>query len=198
MKHTIYILCFLSLWLLISCTPWIDTQPNAENTSNENTVIESNPIIPEETGTVTLELQNIAPLAGETLNFKVVVESIEKWEGNTASETVENGDNIEVNYIGTLENGEEFDSSYTRNQTLAFPVGAGQMIPGFDAGVVGMKLGEEKNLILPPEEAYGPAIIRETVPTAELRQFVGPDFEISVGASIPTAGWEATIVELQD
>ena len=61
-----------------------------------------------------------------------------------------------------------------------------------------MKLNEEKTLVLEPEDAYGPATIRETVTIAELRQFVGEDFEIAVGATIPTQGGDATIVELQD
>ena len=45
---------------------------------------------------------------------------------------VENGNNIKVHYKGTLNNGEQFDSSYDRGNTLDFTVGAGQMIPGFD------------------------------------------------------------------
>jgi FKBP-type peptidyl-prolyl cis-trans isomerase 2 len=72
------------------------------------------------------------------------------------------------------------------------------MIPGFDAGVVGMKLAEEKTLVLAPEDAYGPATIRESVAITELRGFVGPEFEIAIGATIPTAGGDATIVEIQD
>ena len=61
-----------------------------------------------------------------------------------------------------------------------------------------MQLSEEKTLVLSPEEAYGPATIREAVPTSELRAFVGPDFEIAVGATIQTAGGDATVVELLD
>ena len=66
----------------------------------------------------------------------------------------EKGKRIRVHYTGTLSDGEVFDSSRGRNP-LEFTVGAGQMIPGFDRGVVGMKVGEERTLVLPPEEAYG-------------------------------------------
>ena len=82
--------------------------------------------------------------------------------------TVENGDTISVDYVGKLEDGTIFDTSikevaveagiYNQNRDykpLTFTVGAGQMIKGFDEGVVGMKEGEEKTLEIPPEEAYG-------------------------------------------
>ena len=68
---------------------------------------------------------------------------------------VENGNNIKVHYKGTLKNGEQFDSSYDRGNTLDFTVGAGQMIKGFDNAVVGMGVGETKKVTLPPAEAYG-------------------------------------------
>lgn len=92
--------------------------------------------------------------------------------GNTSG-TVENrvvkaGDTIQVDYIGKLENGTVFDTSredvakqagiYVNSRTyapLTFVVGSGQMIKGFDNGVIGMKVGEEKTIKIPPEEAYG-------------------------------------------
>lgn len=68
--------------------------------------------------------------------------------------TVKKGDRVRVHYKGTLESGEVFDSSEGR-APLEFVVGAGQMIPGFDKGVVGMEIDEEKNLVLSPSDAYG-------------------------------------------
>ena len=71
-------------------------------------------------------------------------------------DTVQTSDTIQVNYKGTLNDGTEFDSSLKPGRTpLEFKVGAGQMIKGFDAAVVGMKLGEEKTVILQPADAYG-------------------------------------------
>ena len=64
------------------------------------------------------------------------------------------GDNVSVHYTGTLDDGEQFDSSIGRNP-LSFTVGAGQMIAGFDAAVLGMALGEKKIIRLEPVEAYG-------------------------------------------
>lgn len=65
------------------------------------------------------------------------------------------GSQVQVNYLGTLEDGTKFDSSYDRGQTLPFTVGAGRMIPGFDLGVRGMKVGGKRKLTIPPDLAYG-------------------------------------------
>jgi FKBP-type peptidyl-prolyl cis-trans isomerase FkpA len=67
-----------------------------------------------------------------------------------------------VNYTGWLydasatnNKGKQFDSSRSSGQAFRFPVGAGQVIKGWDQGVVGMKVGESRRLIIPPELAYG-------------------------------------------
>lgn len=65
-----------------------------------------------------------------------------------------NGDTAKVHYTGTLENGEEFDSSRDR-EPLGFVIGEGNVIPGFENGVIGMEEGDSKNISIPPEEAYG-------------------------------------------
>jgi FKBP-type peptidyl-prolyl cis-trans isomerase 2 len=69
---------------------------------------------------------------------------------------VQPGDAISVHYVGTLDNGELFDSSRDRGQPLSFTVAAGQMIAGFDFAVQGMRLGELKNVRIDPLDAYGP------------------------------------------
>ena len=67
---------------------------------------------------------------------------------------VKKGDTIKVDYTGTFENGEVFDTSEGK-QPLELKAGAGQVIKGFDAAVIGMEVGEEKEVTLQPEEAYG-------------------------------------------
>ena len=67
---------------------------------------------------------------------------------------VENGMFVSVHYTGTLDNGDQFDTSQGR-PPLEFKAGAGQMIKGFDAQVLGMSLNEKKTFTLAPEEAYG-------------------------------------------
>jgi len=81
---------------------------------------------------------------------------------------VEKGDHVEVNYTGRLEDGRIFDSSVEEiakgsmfydpsreYEPLGFVVGEGRMIAGFEKGVLGMELGEKKEVRIPPEEAYG-------------------------------------------
>ena len=68
--------------------------------------------------------------------------------------TAKKGDTVKVDYTGTLKDGTQFDSSIGR-EPLQFTVGAGQMIAGFDAAVVGMKVGEKKTVTIPAAQAYG-------------------------------------------
>jgi peptidylprolyl isomerase len=67
---------------------------------------------------------------------------------------VKKGDVIRVHYTGTLLDGSQFDSSVGRSP-LEFTVGAGQMIAGFDAGVLGMAIGEKKTIQIDPDNGYG-------------------------------------------
>lgn len=68
---------------------------------------------------------------------------------------VKQGDEVKVNYTGRLDDGTVFDSSEGR-EPLAFTVGNGQVIPGFDAAVDGMEIGDSKTITIPCAEAYGP------------------------------------------
>lgn len=68
---------------------------------------------------------------------------------------VKSGDTVSVNYIGTLQGGAEFDNSYKRGKPFEFTVGAGQVIKGWDQGLIGMKVGGQRVLIIPSDMAYG-------------------------------------------
>ena len=63
------------------------------------------------------------------------------------------GQTVSVDYTGWLADGTKFDSSLDRGQPLTFVLGGGQLIPGFDEGVVGMKVGGQRRLIIPPESS---------------------------------------------
>lgn len=66
------------------------------------------------------------------------------------------GKAVTVNYVGVSQaTGREFDSSWSRNQPFTFQLGAGKVIPGWDRGVAGMKVGGRRELVIPPELAYG-------------------------------------------
>ncbi|MDH7517529.1 MAG: peptidylprolyl isomerase [Candidatus Thermoplasmatota archaeon] len=92
---------------------------------------------------------------------------------------VKKGDKVKVEYTGMLEDGTIFDSSEKHNAPLEFVAGGGQLIKGFDNAVIGMNIGEEKEIKIPPEEAYGmpnPDFVKE-VP----RDCFPPDQEIKPG-----------------
>lgn len=85
---------------------------------------------------------------------KLVVKEIKKGNGATAKA----GDEITVQYVGVgYESGQEFDSSWSRNEPFPFTLGSNSVIPGWEQGIVGMKVGGRRELIIPPELAYGPA-----------------------------------------
>ena len=65
------------------------------------------------------------------------------------------GETATVHYTGWLDNGKKFDSSHDHGQPFSFPVGAGRVIKGWDEGVMGMKIGGKRKLIIPSELGYG-------------------------------------------
>lgn len=72
-------------------------------------------------------------------------------------EPAKNGDTVRVHYTGRLESGEVFDSS-EGGEPLEFQIGSGQVIAGFDENVQGMSVGDEKTILIEPENAYGERI----------------------------------------
>jgi peptidylprolyl isomerase len=77
---------------------------------------------------------------------------------------VQPGQTAVVHYTGWLPDGTKFDSSRDRGEPLGFPVGAGRVIQGWDEGVAGMAIGEERKLVIPPALGYGPAGAGDVIP----------------------------------
>jgi peptidylprolyl isomerase len=76
------------------------------------------------------------------------------WQGTGPEATA--GDNVSVHYVGvSFSTGAEFDASWNRSTPLEFTLGAGQVIPGWDQGVQGMRVGGRRQLVIPPHLAYG-------------------------------------------
>merc|ERR1712038_89555 len=74
---------------------------------------------------------------------------------DTCDKVARNGDMLSMHYVGTLESGAKFDSSYDRSEPFKFQIGVGQVIKGWEEGVLGMCVGEKRKLIVPPALGYG-------------------------------------------
>ena len=96
--------------------------------------------------------------------------------------TVQSGQTVSVHYRGTLDDGSEFDNSRNRGQAMEVEVGSGQLIAGFDAALLGMTVGEVKNIHLNAEEAYGP--IHEQAVQETPKNLFPPDFAFKTGELI--------------
>ena len=143
----------------------------------------------------------LLPRMKSSSSTSVAKRMVHRTFASAADKEVIKGDRVEIHYVGTLESdGSQFDSSRDRGQPLGFTVGQGQMIKGFDDGVLGMKIGEQKTLILPPALAYGDVSPENIfkVPKKDVVDAVG-EAECVVGAKLMVGpGMPATITEITD
>jgi peptidylprolyl isomerase len=93
------------------------------------------------------------------------------WEGDGA--VAKAGDKVSVHYVGVaFSTGEAFDASWNRGRPLDFQLGVGQVIPGWDRGVQGMKVGGRRQLTIPPHLAYGDSGAGDRIKPGETLIFV--------------------------
>lgn len=110
------------------------------------------------------------------------------------------GDTVAVHYTGTLQDGTVFDSSLER-EPLEFTLGAQQVVPGFENGVIGMDIDETKTIDIPCEQAYGPHNPAQIIEIN--RDQVPPEMKIEVGMQLQMAADDGqqlivTVMELTD
>jgi peptidylprolyl isomerase len=98
---------------------------------------------------------------------------------------VKTGDTVQVHYTGKLDTGEQFDSSRERDP-LQFTLGNGELIPGFENAVIGMKVGDEKTVRIPSHDAYGPYM--EEMKMVIDRTKIPEDLELKVGLNLTLQG----------
>ena len=114
--------------------------------------------------------------------------------------TVKNGDMVKVHYTGKFDTGEVFDSS-EGSEPLAFTVGAGEVIPGFDQALLGMQIGETKDVVIAPEQAYGNRV-EELAQTIDRNQFnltgVEPEVGMAIEMRTPQGDIPLVITDLTD
>lgn len=91
---------------------------------------------------------------------KLIIEDLVVGTGTE----VKSGDGVSMHYLGTLEDGKKFDSSYDRGQPFETEIGVGQVIKGWDEGVPGMKIGGKRKLTIPYDMAYGERGIPGVIP----------------------------------
>jgi len=100
--------------------------------------------------------EDLLGAVGEAMNdtgeiTKLIIDDVILGEGKGA----EVGDTVVVHYVGALQNGVQFDNSNVRGEPFSFTLGEGRVIPGWEQGVIGMKQGGERVLVIPSEMAYG-------------------------------------------
>lgn len=89
-----------------------------------------------------------------TSNGTLVELVIDDVRIGTGAEVVD-GNTVTVHYVGTTQDGVKFDSSYERGEPFSFTVGAGKVIAGWEKGLIGMKIGGQRILVIPADMAYG-------------------------------------------
>ena len=119
------------------------------------------------------------------LSFEVIAEG--------DGETAKNGMQVSVHYQGRLTDGTIFDDSQKRGTPFSFTLGSGQVIPGWEQGIAGMKIGEKRVLTIPPELGYGAAGAGGVIPPNAILVF---DVEL-IAVTIPPKLADATPADLK-
>merc|ERR1712166_850445 len=126
-----------------------------KNLSNRNIVMKSALILLASMATLALAEPEARP-SGLQVEYISVPE--------TCEQKAMNGAMLSMHYTGTLEDGTKFDSSVDRNEPFKFQIGVGQVIKGWEEGVLGICVGEKRRLIVPPELGYGDQGAGEIIP----------------------------------
>lgn len=138
----------------------------APSPTSEVTVADNSPSVPAELNiaqapsTEASDLMNpaespseVAPVADNLVTTESGLQYVELVEGTGA--IPQTGQTVVVHYVGTLEDGTQFDSSRDRNRPFSFRLGTGQVIRGWDEGLSTMRVGGRRQLIIPPDLGYG-------------------------------------------
>ncbi len=144
----------------------LETNSALFGTAEQDAAVTQSGVVVVGEGDVTRErTKAIVEAADDKGNVKsMIIDDIKAGEGSEVKE----GDTVAVHYIGTLQDGTEFDNSKKRGEPFTFTVGGGQVIKGWEEGLIGMKTGGQRVLVIPPEKAYGERGIGPIPPNATL------------------------------
>lgn len=144
------------------------------------------------------------------LLFVIFSSGCTSTDSNESQQLVKSGDYITVDYTGRLLDGTVFDTSleevaiesqvYTPQRDykpLGFVAGTGRMISGFDNAVIGMAVGEEKVVIIPPEEAYGPCYAELLIDVPQ-EDFVNANITPVIGQKVTSSQFQGIITEISE
>jgi len=150
------VLVFVILVLFVAITVWFVIQKTKEVNKAAEIPAGSGGSMPTATSALTPTPEANAPVQqvqGKPVQYDngLIVQDLVVGNGKSA----QNGDTLSAHYSGTLENGTVFDSSYGRGQPIQFVLGSGQLIKGWELGLIGMKEGGKRKLIIPPSLGYG-------------------------------------------
>lgn len=113
---------------------------------------------------------------------------------------VKSGDRVKVHYTGKFDTGEVFDTS-EGSDPMSFTVGTGQVIPGFDQALIGMAVGDTREIVIPPDQGYGERI-EELVQTIARDQFnlsgIDPEVGMAIEMQTPQGSIPLVIAELTE
>ena len=141
---------------------FISNQKNQKIDINLNAITST----PAPTSAIINTPQQVSTTSAESMdNFTTTPDGL-KIQDETLGNGIEakSGDTVTVNYVGMLENGTKFDSSYDKNAPFTTQIGVGLVIKGWDEGIVGMKVGGKRKLIIPPNLGYGQQGAGGTIP----------------------------------
>jgi len=151
-------------------SPAADTTADTTAATTPTTTTASKGSTPRKSTTTDLSKKPVIPKQPGTPPSDLVVQDIVKGKGATATD----GKTLTMRYVGVLwDNGKQFDASWDRKpNSFKFVLGQGQVIPGWDQGLKGMKVGGRRQLTIPAELAYGPQGQPPTIPPNSTLVFV--------------------------
>ena len=147
---------FVSITIMIAALAVISMKVDDGLVSSaENVSVQGAVVVVSEDGVVSDEAALADAIVDASTEFgtlqALVVDDVRIGTGNAAAV----GNTVTVHYIGSTRDGVQFDSSYERGESFTFTLGEGKVIKGWEDGLVGMKVGGQRILVVPPEMGYG-------------------------------------------